>query len=424
MRRVSICRWLFHALLVCATGFVASHADAALTTNNWINLSSGKWETAGNWSLGLPSRSQSILTITNGSVSGKIITIDANTVSLALSSLTISNLFLSAPLSTQKNFLDLVNTGSTPLEILDTLTISSGASISITNSTLLVDGSGVTVSVFDDGDIWLNTGTLIVTNKIMELGAAGQGTLTISNGLMEAGSLELGAFAGSQGTLTVAGGTNSVNKLLLIGTSDCRATGTVTVAGGTLFVTNSSGSAVLDVENGTFTLSSGTVIVNTFVITNACAHFVRTGGTLIYSNVVLNANDDTDGEGIPNGYELAYGLDPLDPSNATKDSDGDGMTDLQEYLAGTDPTNSASVFRITSINREGNDIRVTWNCVSGRPYIVQADTPSTNGSYTNNFTDLSGLIFAFLSSTNYLDGGGATNKPARYYRVMLYQGPL
>jgi len=424
MRRVSIYRCLFHAWLVCATGLVASHADAALTTNNWIILSSGKWETAGNWSLGVPTSSQSILTITNGSVSGKIITIDSNTVSLAPSSLTISNLLLSGPLSTQKNSLNLVNTAATPLEILHTLTNSSGGSISITNSTLLVDGSGVTVSVFDDGDIWLNTGTFIATNKIMELGAAGQGTLTISNGLMEAGSLELGALGGSQGTLTVAGGTNAVNKLLLIGTSDCRATGTVTVAGGSLFVTNSNGNAVLDLENGTFTLSSGTVIVNTFVITNACAHFVRTGGTLIYSNAVLNANDDTDGDGIPNSYELAHGLDPLDPSNTTKDSDGDGMTDLQEYLAGTDPTNSASVFRVTSITRVGNDIRVTWNCVINRVYTVQADTPSASGNYTNNFTDISDLIFGFLSSTNYLDSGGATNKPARYYRVMLYQGPL
>ena len=260
MRRVTIYRWLFHVLLVCAAGLVASHADAALTTNNWINLSSGKWETAGNWSLGVPSPSQSILTITNGSVSGKIITADSNTVTLAPSSLVISNLFLSGPLSTQKNFLDLVNTGTTPLEILDTLTISSGGSISITNSTLLVDGSGVTISVFDDGDMWLNTGTLIVTNKIMEVGSVGQGTLTISNGLMEAGSLEVGTVAGSQGTLTMAGGTNLLSGYLFAASAG-GSTGTVWLTGGNLVVTNSV-TRIGEVGNGQMIVSNGAWVVS------------------------------------------------------------------------------------------------------------------------------------------------------------------
>ena len=49
-------------------------------------------------------------------------------------------------------------------------------------------------------------------------------------------------------------------------------------------VTNDSGNAVLDVENGTFTLNSGTVVVDQFVMTNPCAHLVRTGGTFLYSN--------------------------------------------------------------------------------------------------------------------------------------------
>lgn len=51
---------------------------------------------------------------------------------------------------------------------------------------------------------------------------------------------------------------------------------------------------------------------------------------------------DSDGDGIPDGWETLYGLNPNNPSDAGTDSDGDGYTNLQEYLAGTDPRDSSS----------------------------------------------------------------------------------
>ena len=46
---------------------------------------------------------------------------------------------------------------------------------------------------------------------------------------------------------------------------------------------------------------------------------------------------DTDGDGIPNFWETANGLNPNDPADAKLDPDKDGLTNLQEYRHGSDP---------------------------------------------------------------------------------------
>ncbi|HUK81196.1 MAG TPA: hypothetical protein VLZ12_01050 [Verrucomicrobiae bacterium] len=242
------------------------------------------------------------------------------------------------------------------------------------------------------------------------------GKLVVSNGTVRTPGMLVGASAGKTGTLLLAGGTASVFSNMTVGWIACSSTGIVNVTGGDLYVTNAAGNASLEVRSGTFTLSSGTVVVDRLVMTNACGLFVRNGGTLIVSSMVLAPNLDADGDGIPNGYEQTHGLDPLNAADDYLDNDGDGLSNQQEYLAGTDANDSASAFRITSVLRLNNDIRITWMMGPGKTNALQAATAT---GYTTNMTDIFSVTNTVGTVTNYLDVGGATNKPARYYRVRL-----
>lgn len=51
---------------------------------------------------------------------------------------------------------------------------------------------------------------------------------------------------------------------------------------------------------------------------------------------------DDDNDGLPDIWELSYGLDPLNANDAIDDFDDDGLTNFQEFSSGLDPWNSDS----------------------------------------------------------------------------------
>ena len=186
---------------------------------------------------------------------------------------------------------------------------------------------------------------------------------------------------------------------------------------GLIAVTNRTHDAELEVYGGGFLLAGGTLIVDTLVITNDGAQFMYIGGTLIYRNLQLDPNQDTDSDGMPNGWEQAHGLDPLNPDDADADADHDGMSNLQEYLAGTNPTNAASCFKITSVTMTNGNIRVNWSAVGGKSYVLQ-----TNSIMGSAFADASPVIAVpgtGTTATNYLDSGISAFNQSRFYRVRL-----
>ncbi len=121
---------------------------------------------------------------------------------------------------------------------------------------------------------------------------------------------------------------------------------------------------------------------------------------------------DTDGDGLPDNWEMAY-FGNLNQTGSG-DFDGDGMSNLAEFLAGTDPTSSASALRITSIVRTNNDLRITWTTAAGKTNALERSA-SVGTNYAAIFTATN----TAAGTTNFLDAGAATNAPARFYRVRL-----
>ena len=46
---------------------------------------------------------------------------------------------------------------------------------------------------------------------------------------------------------------------------------------------------------------------------------------------------DSDGDGMPDDWEIKHGLNPNDPSDALKDANGDGYTNIEKFINGLDP---------------------------------------------------------------------------------------
>ena len=103
----------------------------------------------------------------------------------------------------------------------------------------------------------------------------------------------------------------------------------------------------------------------------------------------FNPGGDADGDGLPNDWEDAHGLNKS-MDDALLDPDKDGFSNRQEYLAGTDPQSAASMLALISAtpNHGGTDLR--FEAVAGRSYTILETTSLSSGTW-HRLTDLAPL---------------------------------
>jgi fibronectin-binding autotransporter adhesin len=297
------------------------------------------------------------------------------------------------------------------------------AGSAVTNGSPFVVGNGVDAATlllrggtnsFADGLTIANNATLAGVGHI-------EGAVTLASGATWAPGL-------SAGTQTVAGavvlnaGTTLDYELDSPGGEGDRieVDGDLTLDG-TLNVTDLGGFA-----NGTYTVFSytGNLTDNTLNVGTLPGGFSGAiSNDTLNKLVLLNVTGGGPGDPFATWQFQYFGSTNCATCGGEADFDGDGISNTNEFLAGTVPTNTVSGLRIISAARAGNDITVTWSTAGGKTNILQASTGTANGSFTNNFTDVPGSQTILPGSgdvtTNYTEAGGATNAPARYYRIRL-----
>lgn len=124
------------------------------------------------------------------------------------------------------------------------------------------------------------------------------------------------------------------------------------------------------------------------------------------------ASQDSDADGLPDGWESQHGLNAQNPADALADADADGASNLAEFQAGTDPEDAASIFRVLGIERSGGQVQVEFVGTPGRRFKLERSLGLNNPQWLGIGSELVGQGGAVSL--------GDTNPPASdpaFYRL-------
>lgn len=119
---------------------------------------------------------------------------------------------------------------------------------------------------------------------------------------------------------------------------------------------------------------------------------------------------DTDGNGLPDAWEMNYfghiGVDP------TADPDGDGTSNHTEFVAGTNPIDATSVLRISGVTPVANGFQIAWSSVPGMTYTLECtnDLAAPWQTLQSHIPASPGAVTTFVDTS-------AGSQTQRFYRV-------
>jgi len=256
----------------------------------------------------------------------------------------------------------------------------------------------------------IQRGTLTFSNKVINAMAAGARAAIIYNN----------AAGNFSGTL---GGTNNWIPAVALAQADGLALQTnspATIVHGlyeyldgtsmaTPHVSGAVAFAAMNFSAETVTQRIQRVLTNADVIPDLQG-WVHNGRRLNLQRIV-----DTDGNGLPDWWELAY-FGHLTGTDPNADPDHDGMSNLAEWVAGTNPTNAASCLRLTVLSTgSSNSVVLGWSSVAGKSYWLERSTNLLTG-----FNTVATNIVA-TAPTNTQTDTAIPPASTRFYRVGVQQ---
>jgi hypothetical protein len=144
------------------------------------------------------------------------------------------------------------------------------------------------------------------------------------------------------------------------------------------------------------------------------------GNTGVERAFTLAILPDSDGDGLPNAWELTHGLRTNDASDAVLDNDLDGASNRDEYTAGTNPTNALSVLRIETMLRTNAATLLTFRAASNKTYTVEAHSSVETEPWLRVADVLAVTTNRMVSIS---DVSAPTAEAARYYRLVTPRRP-
>ena len=299
--------------------------------------------------------------------------------------------------------------GTNYLSAPATLTIPAGSTsvnytVTIYGGVIPPSGAAFTVTMANPSNASL--GASFATGTIYPLPTVGIQGATVSEGA--SGIATAMVFAVTLDVATIRDVT--VNALVTDGTA---VAGTNYLAGPTVITVpagSTSASYTATVNGGTLARPTGTFTVTLSNPTNAELGASQATGTIRAL--------DSDGDGMPDYWEVLHGLNPFDSSDASLDADSDGFTNLQEFQMGTDPRDPGSRFSISSVqpSASGESMVIGFNTVADRTYRVEFKNDLNDPAWQVLGTDILGTGGA----VQVVDTVSTATTPTRFYHVVVW----